>query len=183
MTEQELKSEIKQDLIDMFHDVDWDRCTFIDFPTFVDIVLKDASRIEDARNALAETVKRLLSRGINLKSVVRGAWVIQSVKYAGAMTSPSGGIMNGAHYAVTLRCGRRIADATVGVWKGAEEMLQSASNMPTREPERTAFLEGVVRSLACEWLSGAPEGRWDPIADPHRVVRAIPLRVALAQSA
>jgi len=184
MTELELESEIKQDLIqaDLFQDVDWGRCLFIDFPTFADIVLKDASKLEDVQRELAKTSARLLDRGIRLKPMARGAWEIETVRYAGAMPSKSGGIMRGPHYAVTLRCGARLTRATVGMSKDVEETLASASRMPAQEPERTAFLEQVVRSLVAEWLSKAGEVCWDPIVEPHRVVSAIPLRFALAQA-
>src|SRR5258708_7959357 len=92
MTEQELEDKIKQDLThaQLIQYVDRDRCQFIDFPAFADIVLKDASKIEDVERVVAATSSRLLNGGVQLKTVVRGAWEIRSVNYAGASPAPSG---------------------------------------------------------------------------------------------
>jgi len=185
MTEQELEDEIKQDLTraELIQYVDRDRCQFIDFPAFADIVLKDASKIEDIEQVVAATSSRLLNKGIQLETVVRGAWEVQTVEYDGASRGPSGGVMNGGSYVVTLRCGARQAKATVDMSRSVLDTLATISRVPAAVPERIAFLEGIVRSLTSEWLSRTAEGCWDPIKEPRRAVPAIPLRVALAQTA
>ena len=105
------------------------------------------------------------------------------VEYDGASRGSSGGIMNGGSYVVTLGCGARQVKATVDISRSVMDTLEAVSGVPTAVPQRTAFVKGIVRSLASEWLSQSAEGSWDPIREPRRAVPAIPLRIALARTA
>src|SRR6266404_2962696 len=74
---------------------------------FVEVVLDDATYLEDVGKILRNTTQELKTQDIKLESVVRARLEILDVSFVGPSRSADGGIRAASLYDVTLKSGNR----------------------------------------------------------------------------
>jgi hypothetical protein len=74
---------------------------------FVEIVLTDATRLEDAEKIVRDTAQELKAQNIRLDTVIRALWEVVDVSYVGPSRSADGGLRAASEFQVILQSGGR----------------------------------------------------------------------------
>lgn len=144
---------------------------YLEFPDgfFVEIVLKDGSRLPEAQRIVKGIAEELRKQGVELHAIVRAIWEVVGVQSAGMAPPGSGGFHR---FIATLQSGGRECTVTVEVTGLAlAEILNAFRAGSLREcgsDEQTA-LSGIVREFARLELSHGGESYWDPTLD-HELI-------------
>jgi len=169
--------------------LDRERSQFLDLANqiFVEVVLNDATRLDDAEKMVRTLTRELKEQGIQLDSVVRAVWEIADVQYAGASRAPDGGIRASSAFHVTLKSGARFHRVIVDVFWGAAEFLEqkfSLKNKDSRERSQVSndMLTNTVRSFVQHQLSAGGTGYWDPIRFPRLEMNDAAMLFLMGQS-
>ena len=140
---------------------------------FVEIVLTDGSRINDAGKIVHDVRQELKAQGVNLDSVVRALWKVVGVAYVG-MSKTSDNQLRAAHaFSVTLQSGKRSHYITVDVFWGAVEFLQEKLGLKSFVPTNQAghltgeMVANAVHRFVEHQLSMGGMSYWDPIRFPR----------------
>ncbi len=110
--------------------VKWDYSQFLDLSwggreLFVEVVLTDGSALDEAEKLVRQTAEELAHQGIELDSVVRALWEIESIEYSGRSKTPElRQYRAAAEFRVVLRSGSRHHQVLVHVFSGAIDILR-----------------------------------------------------------
>ncbi len=132
--------------------------------TLVEVVLRDASALEDAQRAVREVERKLRDEGISLLPTVRALWQVVKVekiqipKPVGAPAEMVGTLFKG-----TLESGYRRQEVWVAVTPSALGVLRPLA------PSDEALAE-LIRAFLLHRLSVGGAGHWDPIREPRQEV-------------
>lgn len=127
-----------------------------------EVVLRDASFLEEAQKAVQDVAHKLGSEGVSLLPTVRALWQVKEVQRI-AIPSPPGvpsdmvaGLLKG-----TLESGRRCQEVWVAVTPAALGVLR-----PLVTSEQA--ISDLVLKFLEHRLSIGGGGHWDPIRDPRQ---------------
>jgi hypothetical protein len=147
--------------------VDRDKSQLLEFPEefFLETVLKDGSKLDDANKMVEQVRSDLQSRGVRLDSIVRALWNVKEPveKFPAAVYPDS----EGKHilaipFAATLESGSRTQRVWVDVTPGAYEELKRTGR------HNDEFLCSTVADFLRLQLSYGGASYWDPIRYPRR---------------
>jgi hypothetical protein len=133
------------------------------FPTpegiLAEVVLRDASALDQARQAAEELEGRLESEHISLLPTVRALWTIENVERV-EIANPPGvpSELVGVLFKATLRSGTRHQEVWVAVTPSAQQVLR---RLATND---LAWLELIRAFLGHRLAIGGPS-YWDPIRE------------------
>jgi len=139
---------------------------------FVEIVLDDATHLEDVERTVRNTAQELKVQGIKLDSVVRALWEIVDVSFVGPSRSADGGLRAASLYDVTLKSGNRQQHVGVDVFWGALEFLKQKRGLGklTSKNKRDFQNEVVAKavwSFVQHQLSLGGTSYWSPVLHPQ----------------
>jgi hypothetical protein len=162
---------------------------FLDMPDemFVEIVLDDATHLEDVEKIIRNTTQELKSQGIILDSVVRALWEILDVSFVGPSRSADGGLRTASLYDVTLKSGNRQHHVAVDVYWGAVEFLKQKRGLgkltsKSRREFQTDVVAKAVWSFVQDQLSQGGTGYWSPVLYPRREMNDAAMLFVFGQS-
>lgn len=185
--EERLERQLRESGLAQF--LDRERSQFLDLADqiFVEIVLNDATRLDDAEKIIRNLARELNAQGIHLDSVVRAVWEVVDVAFAGPSRSPDGGIRASSEFHVTLKSGTRIHRVTVDVFWGASEFLEQKFSLKgegvhRRRQVSNEMLTNAVRSFVQHQLSAGGTSYWDPIRFPRVQLNDAAMLFLLGQS-
>jgi hypothetical protein len=140
---------------------------------FVEIVLDDATHLEDVERIVRNTAQELKTQGIKLDSVVRALWQILDVSFVGPSRAADGGLRAAYLYDVTLRSGNRQHHVTVDVFWGAVEFLKQKRGLEklttkNRRDFQNEVVAKAVWSFVQDQLSLGGTSYWDPVLHSRR---------------
>ena len=138
------------------------QCLEMENEFFVEIVLNDASKLNDARTVVETLKAELRVKGIEIDAVVRAVWKTKEVRYLGAPPAESGGVMSSARFQAVLESGGVNQIVEVDVSKSAEHVLQSQAGHVGDEN-----LTRLVENFLSLQLSTGGTGYWDPVRYRH----------------
>ena len=148
-----------------------EKSALLDFPEeyYAEIVLDDAGKIDEAKEALAEVAAQLNRENQRLDYIVRPLWEVEEVKLA-SDSAPEmipnlmrQGIFS-LRFLATLKSGEQVKkEVGVELTPGAYEELRRLGQ-PTDENS----LKDVVRDFLKLQLSFGGESYWDPIRYPRQ---------------
>jgi hypothetical protein len=127
--------------------------------TLAEVVLRDASALDQARQATEELEGRLESEHISLLPTVRALWTIgniERIEIANPPGAPSE--LVSALFKATLKSGTRRQEVWVAVTPSAQQVLRPLA------PNDLAWLE-LIRAFLAHRLSIGGPSYWDPIND------------------
>lgn len=139
---------------------------------FVEIVLDDATYLEDVGKILRNTAQELKAQDITLESVVRALWEILDVNFVGPSRSADGGLRAASMYDVTLKSGNRQHHIAVDVFWGASEFLKQKRGLgkltsKSRGEFQNELVAKAVWSFVQLQLSAGGTSCWDPLLYPR----------------
>ena len=139
---------------------------------FVEIVLDDATHLEEVEKIARNTTQELKLQDIKLDSVVRALWEILDVSYVGPSRSADGGLRAASLYDVTLKSGNRQHHVAVDVFWGATEFLKQKRGLGklTSKSKRDFQNEVVAKavwSFVQHQLSQGGISYWNPVLHPR----------------
>ena len=170
MTDSEMDALLKENLrkAGVQTVVDWAK--YFLFPTpegvLAEIVLTDASKLEEAEMAIDKARRELERQGIALLPTVRAVWQVESVEPQFRSEEIERRITEGFFglpFVATLRSGSREQKVGVELMPGAYGGLELAGRS-------VDDLIKVVTEQLKGWLSVGGAGYWDPIREPRRIV-------------
>ncbi len=166
MTEPELKQLIfeRMKAADLLHYLSEGEQQCFDFPEgfFVEVVVKDGSKLPAVRNIMDSIRAELEQQGVPLDPVVRALWDVKDVQYVGVPVDPeSGGPKVALRFRARLRSGERQAEVKVDVSPSAQAEVRSRLGAD----EET--LKKVVRDFLALQLSTGGTSYWNPLDDDH----------------
>lgn len=153
MSAEQIRTEIERKLqcANLLPFVDLKDSQFLDIPeTFVEIVLNDAGKVEEVRQALNG-----LQTPVDLR--IHPVWQIESIGDPELVISPSAGISIARLIAVRLRSGSLTTVVQVSVSWEAEEELKKI--LGTEKPD---FLKDLTREFVENRLKWGGRSYWDP---------------------
>ena len=124
-----------------------------------EVVLLDASVLDEARKAVEDVERELEADGVRLAATVRALWQVEDVQRVEIATPP--GVPSdavGALFKGTLKSGARRQEVWVSVTPSAQSVLR-----PLTTADRP--LGDLVRAFLQRWLSVGGVGYWDPTRD------------------
>lgn len=133
------------------------------FPTpegiLTEVVLRDASLLEQARQAVENVEKDLGSERLSLLSTIRALWKVEKLEKV-QVSSPAGvpPELVGALFRASLKSGLRHQEVWVAVTSSAQHVLRPLAT--TDE----AWL-GLIKAYLEHRLSIGGAGYWDPVAE------------------
>jgi hypothetical protein len=142
----------------------------LDFPEefFVEVVLRDASKMPQAERAILEVTEILKEKGIDLNAIVRAIWEVKEIESEGAAYGSTGVPRSAFCFRVLLRSGAREESVHINVTRAAtEELGRKAGVDPSRE-----MLEQLVREFVKMRVSVGGMSYWDPLRVPERDLTA-----------
>jgi hypothetical protein len=151
--------------------VDRDKSQLLEFPEeyFVEIVLSDGSKLDEAERILQKIQSDLGDREVRLDSIVRATWRVRDAQRAfdaGWIVDSSrpGGVLSLPilRFKVTLESGSRQTDVWVDVTPGGYEQLKHAGQADERS------LKKAVADFVAIQLSVGGTSYWDPIRYPRQ---------------
>lgn len=152
MTADQVKEETERKLqsLGLLSALDLRRTQFLDLPdgTFAELVLVDAGREEEIREALSG-----FDPEVDLR--IHPIWKTETVGEPEIAISQSGGIIAARIVAVRLRSGSAVTDVQVAITWLAEQELKQMLGM---EPD----LKKLAREYVENWLQWGGESYWDP---------------------
>jgi hypothetical protein len=139
---------------------------------FVEVVLDDATHLEDVEKIVRNTAQELKLQGIKLDSVVRALWEIVDVSFVGPSRSADGGIRAAILYDVTLKSGNRQLHIAVDVFWGAVEFLKQKRGSTKLTPKnmrefQSEVVAKAVWSFVQHQLSLGGTSCWSPLLYPR----------------
>jgi hypothetical protein len=124
-----------------------------------EVVLRDASVLEEARKAVQDVERELESEGVSLLPTVRALWQVEDVQRIEIPNPPGApSEMVGALFKGTLKSGARHQQVWVAVTPSAQQVLRPLSTTGQ------AWVE-LVRAFLRHRLSIGGAGYWDPIRE------------------
>jgi hypothetical protein len=135
-----------------------EKSQILEFPDgfFAEIVLSDASKLEEANAVVASIRAGVERQGSHLTSIVRAIWSVKQVEGVGPARGASGGIKSAVDFRAVLESGRREAEVTVQVGRDALRELRQRLGSDT----------GAVADFLRLQLSFGGAGYWDPLRYP-----------------
>jgi hypothetical protein len=130
---------------------------------FVEIVLRDGSKLEEAENVIAKVRHEVEGRGRHVISIVRALWSVKKVEEVGPARGSSGGLKHAIDFNAILQSGKREVVVTVEVTRPAFQELQRSVGGDGH------VLEKVKDFLEFQ-LSVGGAGYWDPVRYPQRTL-------------
>jgi hypothetical protein len=168
---------------------DRQRSQFLDLQgqIFVELVLNDATRLEDAEKLIRVLTQEFKDQGIHLDSVVRAVWEVVDIRHAGPSRTPDGGIRSSSEFHVTLESGTRAHRVIVDVFWGAAEFLAEKFSLKTQRSRpanqiSNDMLANAVRSFVQHQLSAGGTSYWDPIRFPRLELNDAAMLFLMGQS-
>ncbi len=139
------------------------QCLEMEDGFFVEIVLKDASKLGHAEKVIGDLKSEMVRKGIAIDSVVRALWKVKEVRYLGAPPAESGGIMSAVRFHAVLESGEVEQVVEVDVSMAAEQELKGKVGRVESES-----LKRLVENFLALRLSTGGTSSWDPIRDRHQ---------------
>ena len=140
---------------------------------FVEIVLSDGSKLDEAENLIASARAQVEAQGSHLISILRAIWSVKKIERHGPSRGKSGGIKTSVDFGAILESGRRETEVVVEVGRHALKELRERLGSDDQARETVAdFLR-----LQLSW-GGA--GYWDPIRYPRQVLNEAAVSYLLA---
>jgi len=143
---------------------------------FVETVLSDGSKLEEAENLIASIRCEVEAQGSHLipilraiwtvkkvEPILRAIWTVKKVEKVGVSRGKSGGIKSAIDFRAVLESGSREADVIVEVTSPALQDLRKKVGSDDQ------ILETVKDFLRLQ-LSFGGAGYWDPIRYPRQVL-------------
>jgi hypothetical protein len=124
-----------------------------------EVVLLDASVLDEARKAVEDVERELEADGVRLAATVRALWQVEEVQRVEIATPagvPSDAV--GALFKANLKSGGRRQEVWVSMSPSAQQVLRPLAT------NDQAWLS-LVRTFLEHWLSINGAGYWDPIRD------------------
>ncbi len=154
---------------------------------FVEIVLDDASHLEDVEKIIRNTAQELKLQGIKLDSVVRALWEIVDVSFVGPSRSADGGLRAATLYDVTLKSGNRQHHVAVDVFWGAVEFLKQKRGLTKLTPKNMREFQNevvakAVWSFVQDQLSQGGTSYWSLVLYPRREMNDAAMLFVFGQS-
>jgi len=132
---------------------------------FAEVVLTDATRLEEVEGIVRDTAEELKPRGIVLDRVVRAQWEIVEVSHAGSSRAPDGGIRAASEFHVILKSGSRTHHVAVDVSSGAIAVLKQKLGVEKLSFQKT--IAQTVCSFVQYQLSMGGTAYWSPLVAPR----------------
>jgi hypothetical protein len=199
LTLEQIETTIEQRLKDagMYSALNKGLTQFLSFPEgfFAEIVLNDASHIQEIEQILRSYNEELQAKGIALDAVVRAVWKISNVQYVGPARAPDGSILSSIEFKATLVAGEKECTVTVRVPMTAlDELRRKLGNRndllqaSSKKAESTDAIDSdvvaiVVRAFLEAQLAPGGTGYWDPIRHPVQELNEGAMLFLLGQSA
>jgi hypothetical protein len=151
--------------------VDREKSQLLEFPEdlFVEIVLRDGSKLNDVERTIERIQSDLEGRGVRLDSIVRATWRVRDVeKHFDPSwivdSSRPGGFLSLPilPFKVTLESGSSQTDVWVDVTPSGYDQLKQAGQADEESLKR------IVRDFLTIQLSVGGTSYWDPIRYPHQ---------------
>ena len=150
--------------------VDDAREQYAEFPDgfFAEVVLKDGSKLSEAKRIVKRLEEELRKQGIELDAIVRATWQVVAVDGGGLLPPQSG-----RRFEVTIRSGITNSNVVVNVppmvWATVKAYFDRGGLRELGED-----METVLRRLVAEFvrleLSYGGESYWDPILHPELIL-------------
>ncbi len=173
--------------------VNKERSQFLDLDgeVFAEIVLNDASVLEDAERIVQSAADEMKTQGIPLDSVVRALWEIVSIQYSGRLsrTPDSSQARAAVEFQVILRSGTRQCPTIVNVSLGGIELL--SHKLGIQESDTSTLPAGhlaneivatVVQKFVEQALSRGGTSYWDPLQVSQMELTSTDMSFLLGQS-
>jgi len=124
-----------------------------------DVVLRDASVLEEAQQAAREVERELEREGVSLAATTQALWQVEAVERV-AIPNPPGAPPGtvGALFKGILKAGGRLQEVWVSMSPSAQQILRPLA------ANDQAWLS-LVRTFLEHWLSIKGAGYWDPIRE------------------
>ncbi len=127
-----------------------------------EVVLRDASALEQARQAVQDAESKLEGEGVSLLPTVRALWEVDGVEKIETSNPPGVPLeLLGALFKGTLKSGERHQEVWVAVTPSAQQVLR-----PLGSSDQA--LADLVRAFLRHQLSIGGAGYWDPIREPRQ---------------
>jgi hypothetical protein len=138
-----------------------EKSQLLEFPDgfFAEIVLSDASRLEEASAVIASIRAEVEHQSAHLTPIVRAIWSVKQVENVGPARGASGGIKSSVDFKAVLESGRRETQVTVEVGGHALRELRQKLGNDVRE---------AVADFLRLQLSFGGAGYWDPLRYPRQ---------------
>jgi hypothetical protein len=180
MTERELNKSLSEGLksAGLSRYLVREQCQLSEVPEgfFVETVLSDGSKLEEAENVIASIRAEVEAQGTHLICILRAIWSVKEVEKLGPSWGKSGGLKSSKDFRAVLESGRReaevVVEVTVDALKELQEKLGSDDQM----------LEAVAEFLRLQ-LSWGGAGYWDPIRYPKPILNGPAASYLLAHRA
>jgi hypothetical protein len=147
--------------------VDRDKSQLLEFPEefFLEIVLRDGSKLDDANKMVEQVRSDLQSRGVRLDSIVRALWNVKEPveKFPAAVYPDSEGkYILAIPFVAILESGSRQQRAWVDMTPGAYDELKRVGR------NDDDLLRKIMADFLRLQLSCGGASYWDPIRYPRR---------------
>ncbi len=167
--------------------IDWQSYQFLDLggEAFIEVVVRDASRLEDAKRVVELAAEEIKTKGISVESVVRAQWEVVSVDYQGpSYAGDPPQTLAADRFRVILRSGPKQHVVSMDVSFAAIELLKRKlglrdSDAPQGLPEMVA---PIVQKFVEQNLSRGGTSYWDPLQDPRVELSATDMSFLMGQS-
>jgi hypothetical protein len=140
---------------------------------FAEIVLSDASKLEEASAVVAAVRAEVEHQGAHLTPIVRAIWSVKQVESVGPARGASGGAKSSVDFRAVLESGSRETEAIVEVGGHARDKLR-------REREKFGSDVQVVTDFLRLQLSFGGAMHWDPVRYPRQELNEAALAYLLA---
>jgi hypothetical protein len=165
-----LESRLSEAGLAEFYNKEHSQFLDLDGEVFAEVVINDASKLEDVEKVVRLTAEEMKSQGISLDSVVRALWEIVSVDYNGPSYTPDLKEVRAAdEFCVVLQSGTRRCRIIVDVSSGAQDILRHQLGLKGASDIRE-MITPLVRKLLEQRLSQGGTSYWDPLREGSRLV-------------
>lgn len=130
---------------------------------FVEIVLSDGSKLDEAENLTASVRAEVEAQGSHLISILRAIWSVKKIERDGPSRDKSGGIKSSVDFRAVLESGMRETEVAVEVGRSALKELRERLGSDDK------VLEAVADFLRLQ-LSWGGAGYWDPVRYPRQTL-------------
>jgi hypothetical protein len=130
---------------------------------FVEIVLSDGSKLDEAENLIASIRAGVEAQGAHLISILRAVWSVKRIEKIGPSRRKSGGIKASVDFGATLESRRRETEVVVEV--GGHALKELRERLGTDDK----VLDAVADFLRLQ-LSWGGAGYWDPVRYPRQIL-------------
>ncbi len=141
------------------------QCLEMEDGFFVEIVLKDASKLAEAESIIDEMKAQQAEAGVKIDAVVRALWDVEDVRHAGMARAEDGGLRAAKRFQARLRSGSAEQLVEVDLSCGAIEELQRQK--AATDPQS---MERLVTNFLRLLLSQGGLSYWDPTRYHHQDV-------------